>query len=110
MLDRYRMICQISGMNRLDHKARAQALQMMAEGLSLRSIVRLTGTSRTTLIKLLEDAGEAFADYQDRMLVNLPCKRIQCDEAWVFNYCKQKNVATAKKAPKDAGDIWTWVG
>ena len=33
-------------MNKLDHKARAQALQMMAEGISLRAIVRLTGISR----------------------------------------------------------------
>jgi hypothetical protein len=60
--------------------------------------------------KLLEDAGQAFSDYQDRMLVNLPCKRLQVDEAWSFCYAKQKNVPTAKAAPEGAGDIWTWVG
>ena len=97
-------------MNKLDHTARAQALQMMAEGVSLRAITRLTGTSRTTLIKLLEDAGEAFSEYQDRTLRNLPCKRLQVDEAWAFCYAKQKNVPTAKAAPEGAGDIWTWVG
>jgi len=97
-------------MNKLDQKARAQALQLMAEGVSLRAITRLTGISRTTLIKLLEDAGEAFSEYQDRTLMNLACKRIQVDEAWAFCYAKQKNVATAKKAPEGAGDIWTWVG
>jgi hypothetical protein len=58
----------------------------------------------------LEDAGEAFSEYQDRVLVNLKTCRVQVDEAWAFNYCKQKNVATAKKAPEGAGDIWTWVG
>ena len=97
-------------MNRLTREQRAQALQMMAEGISLRAITRLTGISRTTLIKLLEDAGEAFSEYQDRTLMNLPCKRIQVDEAWAFCYAKQKNVPTAKAAPKGAGDIWTWVG
>ena len=97
-------------MNKLPHEKRAQALQMMAEGISLRSMTRLTGISRTTLIKLLEDAGQAFSEYQDRMLVNLPCKRIQVDEAWAFCYAKQKNVPTAKAAPEGAGDIWTWVG
>ena len=97
-------------MNKLDPKARAQALQMMAEGLSLRAMTRLTGISRTTLIKLLEDAGQAFSEYQDRTLMNLNCKRLQVDEAWAFCYAKQKNVATAKAAPKGAGDIWTWVG
>jgi IS1 family transposase len=97
-------------MNKLPSAKRAQALQMMAEGISLRAMTRLTGISRTTLIKLLEDAGQAFSEYQDRVLVNLPCKRIQVDEAWAFCYAKQKNVPTAKKAPVGAGDIWTWVG
>ena len=41
--------------------------------------------------------------------MNLPCKRLQLDEAWAFCYAKQKNVATAKKAPPGAGAIWTWV-
>ena len=97
-------------MNRLPHDKRAQCLQMMAEGISLRAMTRLTGISRTTLIKLLEDAGQAFSEYQDRVLVNLPCKRIQVDEAWAFCYAKQKTVPTAKAAPEGAGDIWTWVG
>jgi hypothetical protein len=97
-------------MNKLPSEKRAQALQMMAEGISLRAMTRLTGVSRTTLIKLLEDAGQAFSEYQDRALVNLPCKRIQVDEAWAFCYAKQKNVPTAKAAPGGAGDIWTWVG
>ena len=97
-------------MNKLPHEKRAQALQMMAEGISLRAMTRLTGISRTTLIKLLEDAGQAFSEYQDRVLVNLPCKRVQVDEAWAFCYAKQKNVSTAKAAPEGAGDIWTWVG
>ena len=73
-------------------------------------MTRLTGISRTTLIKLLEDAGQAFSEYQDRVLVNLTCKRVQVDEAWAFCYAKQKNVPTAKAAPEGAGDIWTWVG
>ena len=97
-------------MNKLPNAKRAQVLQMMAEGIALRAITRLTGISRTTLQKLLEDAGQAFSDYQDRELVNLSSDRIQVDEAWSFCYAKQKNVATAKRAPEGVGDIWTWVG
>src|SRR6266849_7981638 len=97
-------------MNKLSPEKRAQALQMMAEGISLRAITRLSGISRTTLIKLLEDAGQAFSEYQDRALMNLPCKHLQVDEAWAFCYAKQKNVPIAKAAPKGSGDIWTWVG
>src|SRR5450759_4756965 len=97
-------------MNKLPTEKRILALQMMAEGVSLRAITRWTLISRTTLHKILEDAGRAFSEYQDRVLVNLPCKRVQVDEAWAFRYAKQKNVPTAKAAPEGAGDIWTWVG
>jgi hypothetical protein len=38
---------------------------------------------------------------------NLTCKRVQVDDIWSFVYAKQKNVATAKSAPADAGDVWT---
>ena len=84
-------------MNRLSPEKRTQALQMMAEGISLRAMTRLTGISRTTLLKLLEDAGQAFSEYQDKALVNLSCKRIQVDECWGFSYCKQRTVPTAKR-------------
>jgi IS1 family transposase len=97
-------------MNKLSTAKRAQVLQMMVEGVSLRAITRMSGVSRTTLQKLLEDAGQAFSEYQDRTLVNLNSKRVQVDEAWAFCYAKQKNVATAKAAPAGSGDIWTWVG
>ena len=96
-------------MNKLSAERRAQILGMMVEGNSIRAIVRMTGVSKNTVVKLLEDAGEAFTDYQDRALRNLACKRLQLDEIWAFAYCKQRNVMTAKAAPEDAGDIWTWV-
>ena len=97
-------------MNKLPADKRAKVLHMMAEGVSLRAITRLTDVSRTTLLKLLADAGQAFSEYQDRTLMNLTCKRVQVDEVWGFCYAKQKNVPTAKAAPEGAGDIWTWVG
>ena len=96
------------GMNKLSREVRAQILGQMVEGNSLRAISRMTGASKNTLAKLLEDAGEAFADYQDRTMRNLACRRLQVDEAWAFCYSKQKNVATAKAAPEGAGDVWTW--
>jgi IS1 family transposase len=95
-------------MNKLPSAKRAQILGMMAEGVSLRAISRLTGASKNTLAKLVEDAGEAFSEYQDRVFRDLPCKRVQVDEIWSFVYAKAKNVATAKAAPAEAGDIWTW--
>ncbi len=96
-------------MNKLSRDARAQILGMMVEGVSIRAISRMTGASKNTIVKLLEDAGEAFSDYQDRTLRGLTCKRVQVDEIWAFVYAKAKNVETAKAAPEGAGDCWTWM-
>jgi IS1 family transposase len=96
-------------MNKLSSAKRAEILGLMVEGVSLRAITRITGVSKNTAAKLLEDAGEAFSDYQDRTLRNLTCKRLQVDEVWAFVYAKAKNVASAKAAPEGAGDCWTWL-
>ena len=109
MLDIDKHMGQFAGMNKLPREARAQILGLMVEGTSIRAISRLTGASKNTIVKLLEDAGAAFDDYQDRTLRNLTCKRIQVDEIWAFVYAKDKNVKTAKAAPEGAGDCWTWM-
>jgi IS1 family transposase len=81
---------------------------MMVEGMSLRSITRMTGASKNTVAKLLEDAGTAFSEYQDATLRNLTCQRIQCDEIWSFVAAKAKNVEGMKREVENAGDVWTW--
>jgi IS1 family transposase len=95
-------------MNGLTWKERAQILHLLYEGNSIRAITRLTGTSKKAVSRLMVEAGQAAAWYQDRVFRNLNCKRIQVDEIWAFVYAKQKNVALAKAAPANAGDVWTW--
>ncbi len=62
-----------------------------------------------TVLKLLPEIGMACADYQDKALRNLNCKRIQCDECWSFVYAKEKNVPEEKRGRFGYGDVWTWV-
>jgi IS1 family transposase len=95
-------------MKRLDKTDRSRILHLLCEGMSIRAIARTTGASKTTITKLVVDAGMAAAWYQDRVFRNLTCKRIQVDEIWNFVYAKQKNVSTAKAPPDGAGDVWTW--
>jgi IS1 family transposase len=95
-------------MNKLTREDRARILHLLCEGSSIRAITRLTGASKNTVIKLVIDAGKACSWYQDRVFRTLACKHVQVDEIWNFVYAKQKNVATAKTAPVDAGDVWTW--
>jgi hypothetical protein len=95
-------------MHKLDREARSRILHLLCEGNSIRAITRLTGASKNTVVRLLVDAGRACGEYQDRVLRNLPCKRIQLDEIWSFVYAKNDNVKRAKSAPSNAGDAWTW--
>jgi len=95
-------------MNKLSTKERAQIIGMMVEGMSIRAISRLTGASKNTIVKLLAEAGNAFMDYQDKALRNLPCKRLECDEIWSFVGAKDKNADPELKALGEAGDVWTW--
>ncbi len=94
--------------NKLSSSRRAQILGMMVEGVSIRVISRMTGASINTVVKLLADAGNACLEYQDRVMVNLPCKRIQADEIWSFVYAKQKNVPREMRGRFGIGDVWTW--
>jgi IS1 family transposase len=95
-------------MNRLTREDRARILHLLCEGQSIRAVTRLTGASKNTVTKLVVDAGRACAGYQDRVLRNLPCKRVQVDEIWNFVYAKQDHVKDAKRPPANAGDVWTW--
>jgi IS1 family transposase len=54
------------------------------------------------------DLGTACAKYHDEHVRGVTSKRIEVDEIWAFIHCKQRNVALAKAAPVDAGDMWTW--
>ncbi len=75
----------------------------------MRATSRITGIARNTIDKLLVDLGEACSRYQDRVLRNLTCRRIQVDECWAFCYAKQKNIKPEMFDDGGyAGDVWTW--
>ena len=94
--------------NKLPLAKRIQILSMLVEGSSMRSISRVADVSINTVSALLVDAGKACAAHHEATVKGVKARRIQCDEIWAFCYAKEKNVVTAKAAPEDAGDVWTW--
>src|SRR5690606_8187519 len=108
MLDRSGSQKYSTAMNKLPLAKRAQILGLLVEGTSLRAASRLADCSINTVTKLLVDVGSAAAEYQDKALRNLPCKRIQCDEIWSFVYSKQKNIPEEMRGQYGVGDVWTW--
>jgi IS1 family transposase len=94
--------------NVLDTSKRVQILSMLVEGMSMRSVSRITGVSINTVSKLLVDAGNACAEYHDNTVRNVKATRVQCDEIWSFVAAKEKNVKDMKAHVEGAGDAWTW--
>ncbi|MBN8246170.1 MAG: IS1 family transposase [Verrucomicrobia bacterium] len=96
-------------MNQLSRSERAQIIQCLVEGCSLRSTVRMTGFAKKTVQRFQLEIGQACQRFHDRFMRNLPCKDIQLDELWSFTYCKQKNIPATLRHSKGIGDTWTWV-
>jgi IS1 family transposase len=95
-------------MNKLTNEKRAQILAVLCEGMGINAATRITGVSKNTVLKLLADAGEACAKYQDEAMRNLNCKRVECDEIWSFVGMKQKNVPEELQGTFGLGDVYTW--
>ena len=95
-------------MNRLDTKTRCQVIAALVEGCSIRSTVRMTGVAKDTVLKLLKSVGQVCLDYQDHVLRNLSCNRIECDEIWCFCYAKDKNLPASMRGEPGVGSLWTW--
>jgi len=91
-------------MNTLKQSLRVQIVHLLVEGNSLRGIARLTGVSRNTIAKLLQDVGAVCLEYQDKKFRKLRLQRVQCDEIWSFVHAKEKN----KQDRDGVGDVWTW--
>jgi len=108
MLDAKHKVQSNRPMNKLAASKKAQILNMLVEGSSMRSVSRVADVSINTVTKLLVDAGTVCAKFHNETVRNVNSKRIQCDEIWSFCYAKEKNVPAAVAAPEEAGDVWTW--
>ena len=79
----------------------------MVEGNSINATCRMLGVGKHTVLRLLEDAGRACAEFHDEHVRGVVTKRIQADEVWGFVGSKMKN-ASEEKVAQGWGDVWTW--
>jgi IS1 family transposase len=91
--------------NKLATEKKVSVISMLAEGSSIRSIERITGINRNTIMSLGVRVGTACQKISDERLQNLPCKNIEVDEIWGFIGAKRKNAARAGAY----GDVWTFI-
>lgn len=92
-------------MNRLPIQKRAQIIAALVEGTGINAIVRMTGISKPTTLKLLKDVGKACMEFENKILRNLPCKHIESDEIWSFCYAREKNLPMDKRGQFGYGGV-----
>jgi hypothetical protein len=93
--------------NILSRDKQIEIIAALTEGMSIRSVERLTGIHRDTIMRLGARVGRGCAELHDRMMVGLRVPRIECDELWQYVGCKQKNVTRANVAVR--GDQYTFI-
>jgi IS1 family transposase len=94
--------------NILSTEKQATVISALAEGNSIRSIERMTGIHRDTIMRLGVRVGETCKAILDEKMVNLPCARIEVDEIWGFIGKKQANVRAGDNR-NEVGDVWTYL-
>jgi len=96
-------------MNVLKRDKKEMVLSLLVEGNSIRSIERITGVHRDTIMRLLVSIGSKAQILLDRTMVNLNCKNVQVDEIWCFVKKKQKRVTVQEKRMGEVGDQYLFV-
>lgn len=71
-------------MNLLDKQKQITAVSALAEGASIRSIERITGIHRDTIMRLGVRVGKACEKILDHKMRGLNCRAIEVDELWGF--------------------------
>jgi IS1 family transposase len=81
-------------------------ISALAEGNSIRSIERMTGVHRDTIMRLGVRVGQGCTALVDEKMRNLSCTRLEMDEIWGFVGKKDRHVR-----PDDdpqVGNVWTF--
>ncbi|MGH9776457.1 MAG: IS1 family transposase [Candidatus Acidiferrales bacterium] len=92
--------------NVLGTEKQVAVIGALAEGSSIRSIERITGVHRDTIMRLGVRVGEGCATLLDRKMRGLSARHLEFDEIWGFIGKKERHVR-----PEDDpqyGDVWTF--
>jgi transposase-like protein/IS1 family transposase len=92
---------------RLPLEKAEQIIRLMVEGMSVRSIERITDVHRDTILRLLLLVADKCEQKMRHKLENLAPRRIQCDELHCFVQKRERNVAI--EDPEEVGEQYTFL-
>ena len=79
-------------MNRLNVEKQKMILNLLVEGNSIRSVERITGVHRDTIMRLMVKVGTKCEQFLNEKMIHLECHHVECDEIWTFVGKKQKKL------------------
>ena len=94
-------------MNILSRDKQIEIIAALTEGCSIRSVERLTGAHRDSVMRLGARVGAGCANLHNRTMLGVRPGRIELDELWAYVGKKQKNVT--RKDGASAGDQYTYI-
>src|ERR1039458_3482160 len=92
--------------NILNSDKQIAVVAALAEGCSIRSIERMTGIHRDTIMHLGVKVGVGCTRLMDQSMRDLPCTRLEMDEVWGFVGKKEKHLKPEDSA--ELGSVWTF--
>jgi len=93
----------------LSREQQIRVLHMLVEGTSLRSITRLTGIHRTSIMRLMLRVGDALHVFLNKRMRGLDLMHIQCDEIWTFVRKKQHRLKPEEQCDDNIGDQFLFI-
>src|ERR1700722_5051790 len=90
---------------RISKEKRVYILAALSEGTPINAVCRMFHVGKNAVLRVIDETGEAFADYMDRNFRDLPCERIEMDEQWQY-VGKHGQRMTEKESGR--GDFWLW--
>jgi len=97
------------GSMRISIEKAEMCLQLMLEGMSIRSIQRITGLHQETILDLLVLAGDRCRDLMNKRIKGVAVKDVEADEIWGFVRMKKRTKLRKEVADPQVGDAYTFV-
>lgn len=96
-------------MNRLKKEKELAIVSALVEGVSIRSIERITGVHRDTIMRLLNRVGERCSRLLDQHMVGFHSRLLQVDEIWTFCKKKEQRLTDEEQTNPELGDQYVFV-
>ncbi len=96
-------------MNKLSNERKKQILSMLVEGMSIRSIERITETHRDTIMRLAVRIGKGCEKLLKDNMKGFHSKYLQADEIWTFVGKKERKLNKKEQKNPELGDQYIYV-